>query len=230
MAAKFNKGTMTWPTLQIVTDAVHYAITLENGTKNMFQEASWLARTGEIRTCVLMSMFAGCCAPRDRCSPDPIWRTSSTPLDQLELPKGATVWPLMWTVEQRLGFFQTNIVPKWEYFCVVTDMITTISHIQFCLDRWKQGCPASTTARSFSVTEQCLQCAKNAFENSSQVRISEACFAWQHSYCGDALSVKTSTHLRGTEWGGAHSYEGRVVGFTFRVLWNMNHKSLLPFS
>ena len=79
MAAKF------------VTDAVHYAITLENGTKNMFQEASWLARTGEIRTCVLMSMFAGCCAPRDRCSPDPIWRTSSTPLDQLELPKGATV-------------------------------------------------------------------------------------------------------------------------------------------
>ena len=137
--------------------------------KNIFQEASWLARTGEIRTCVLMSMFAGCCAPRDRCSPDPIWRTSSTPLDQLELPRDATVWPLMWTVEQRLGFFQTNIVPKWEYFCVVTDMITTISHIQFCLDRWKQECPASTiTARSFSVTEQCLQCASRLWKLTSK--------------------------------------------------------------
>ena len=179
MAAKF------------VTDAVHYAITLENGTKKHFPGGIMACSNRwnknlcfDVDVCWLL------------CTPGQVQPRSH--LAYLIYTSGSTGTPK----EQRLGFFQTNIVPKWEYFCVVTDMITTISHIQFCLDRWKQECPASTiTARSFSVTEQCLQCASRLWKLIAS--IFEACFARQHSYCGDALSVKTSTHLRGTEWGGA---------------------------
>lgn len=114
-----------------------------------------------------------------------------------------------------------NIFVLWQTWL---PHITTISHIQFCLDRWKQGCPASTTtARSLSVTEQCLQCAKNAFENSSQVRIFETVFCLAAQLLWRRVVSEKRWRTSGERSGVGLRYEGRVVGFTFRWRWTINH-------